>query len=1429
VGGVDNWKSTDGGVNWSIITHWSGTCSGTATALHADHHCYEWNNGNLYVGHDGGISFTNDGGISWAEITNNLAITQVYKIGQSTLTGNMTLIGTQDNGSAASVGNYFTTTRGGDGGECIIDYTDNNYCYNTYVNGKISRSTTGPTGSYSAIAEIDLNGISDSEEGAWITPYFLHKTIANTMFVGYQNVYRCTDIKGSSVSWEAISSGESSTCRVLEQSPANVDIIYAVRSGSIKRTDNANVAAGSVTWVSCTMPDGIVPVDLKAHTSDENIVYAVAGYKIYKSSDKGATWTDISGTLPNLFINCLVLDKNINEGIYIGNQTGVWYKNADMADWSEFSTDLPKVDIRELEIFYDQVGTQNRLKAATYGRGLWESDLFENGVINPINITASAASNVQINLGWELNSSGNSVILAFNTTPDFGTPVDGTSYATSTTIPGGGTVLYNGNNASYNHALLNENTTYYYKLWSYDGSTQYSTGSTANASTFCTIVNVFPYNEGFENGGTLPSCWTQEYLSGSNDWQFTSSGVNNHPASPHSGNYHALLRYVSYANENYQTRLISPPFDLTQITDPQLSFWHHQEMWAGNQDELRVYYKTAENSEWILLEEFVSNTNSWTRHGISLPNPGSTYFIAFEGKVNAGYGVCIDDVMISTPEADFIADNVISCTGNLEVNFTDKSIGPNNSWAWDVNNDGIVDYMIQNPTHTYNSPGIYSVQLTVNNGNASKTTNNMILVMNSEPTLNTACTLNSNSNNGNAFSIGIFRFALESINNVTPNNNGFYQNYSCTNWTELEFNKTYDVTIQTGTANNEGAKVYIDYNDNGDFEASEEIASFPSNTVGTRTLSFTTPSTGVVPDKGLRLRVLSKFSGVPATGCDISSYGQAEDYTVYFAGAQWNGNISNDWFATSNWDDNLIPTSISNPNIPAGCVNYPILNSNATVNNLRIETGASFTINSGVSLSVNGSLTTNGTFIINSDALGNNGSLIVEGTSSGHVIYNRFILPERWFITSAPVKMNSNFDISNGSKIKFNSTYNDYDFAPYVESGNEGWSYATSIPSVLTSGQGYITRLSAGNTNIEFNGELNKSINLNLPGTSATDGWNAIGNPYTSAIKIQGADGFITTNLSSFTPNYAAIYMWNDGAYRVISNSGYTPVIYGGGTLSDPIIQVGQGFLVNVPEGGSTINFLKGTAGHQIHDVATTLKSVDKSWLGLTLELQINGQMRNTIVCFNPEMTTGMDISYDAGLFSNSKFDVYTKLVSSENKDINLAIQCLPDNNYRNLEVPVSIKMSTAGIYMFKASGILLPENVYPILEDRLLNKFTALNGEAESYAVQLNASDKLSERFFLHFADENNITSNTSPGGEEITNLTAKYKSQRITIFGDAGIDAKAVIYDISGRKISDEYKLTNSNQNEIPAKDVTNGVYFVRVSGKSGKQVIKVPVVVQ
>ena len=642
-GGVNIWKSLNGGVSWSIVSHWIGSSWGVpcAASVHADQHCLIGSplNGNLYSGNDGGIYYTANGGTTWTDLSPGLAITQVYKIGQSATSEPIVINGYQDNGTATCTGSAFSTVIGGDGMECIVDYIDTNYRYGELYFGQICRSSGS---GYDQIGGNGFYGIN--EDGDWVTPYILHRTNPNTMFAGYDNVWKCANVKApSGIAWNPISTGETSTCTVLEQSPANLNILYAVRYGQMKRTNHAGAATPA--WNLCTLPYGFTPTGLAADPNDSNTVYATAAYYVYKSNDQGATWTNISGTLPAVPVNCIVFDKNSNGGIYVGTQTGVFYKDATLADWLPFSTGLPVTDVRELEIYYGADYASCRIKAATYGRGLWKSNLIGNGIWNPLTFAAAPVSTSEIDLTWTLNPNHNNVVLAYNTSPVFGNPVDGITYSQGSGIPGGGTVLYNGGATSYNNISLTTNSTYYYKIWSYNGSTQYSLGSTANATTFCTLISAFPWIEGFENGGSIPACWNQEYVSGANNWTFQTGGYFANPPAAHTGTYNAFFFISNFTVP--ETRLESPPVNLSGIPNPVLRFWHTQAYWYPTQDELRVYYRSSPLGAWTLLASYTSDIPVWTQESLQLPNASATYWVAFEGKADYAYGVCVDDVAVT--------------------------------------------------------------------------------------------------------------------------------------------------------------------------------------------------------------------------------------------------------------------------------------------------------------------------------------------------------------------------------------------------------------------------------------------------------------------------------------------------------------------------------------------------------------------------------------------------------------------------------------------------------------------------------------------------------------------------------------------------------------------------------------------------------------
>ncbi len=109
---------------------------------------------------------------------------------------------------------------------------------------------------------------------------------------------------------------------------------------------------------------------------------------------------------------------------------------------------------------------------------------YSSGPDNPTNFTASTVSTSEIDLSWNQNAAGDDVMVAYTSDGTFGTPTDGTTYSVGDAISGGGTVIYNGSGTSYNHTGLTSGTQYYYKAWSVDGSANYSSGVTADATTY---------------------------------------------------------------------------------------------------------------------------------------------------------------------------------------------------------------------------------------------------------------------------------------------------------------------------------------------------------------------------------------------------------------------------------------------------------------------------------------------------------------------------------------------------------------------------------------------------------------------------------------------------------------------------------------------------------------------------------------------------------------------------------------------------------------------------------------------------------------------------------------------------------------------------------------------------------------------------------
>ncbi|NLB25471.1 MAG: T9SS type A sorting domain-containing protein, partial [Bacteroidales bacterium] len=261
----------------------------------------------------------------------------------------------------------------------------------------------------------------------------------------------------------------------------------------------------------------------------------------------------------------------------------------------------------------------------------------------------------------------------------------------------------------------------------------------------------------------------------------------------------------------------------------------------------------------------------------------------------------------------------------------------------------------------------------------------------------------------------------------------------------------------------------------------------------------------------------------------------------------------------------------------------------------------------------------------------------------------------------------------------------------------------------------------------------------------------------------------------------------------------------------------GQGFLINAGGSGGNIQFTKAM---QTHDTGLSLKSASTSWPGVTLLAETGNQSRYTIIAFNENMTTGLDKTYDAGLLASSDFILYSHLVSGD-EGVDFEIQCLPDNMYSELSVPIGIDLPKAGKVTFKAAGVILPNGLYPVLEDRLLKTSAPLKTESDSYTVDFDGSTQGIGRFYLTFTNITSAEAVTQP-----ESFKAWFARGKIVLEGYAEEGTRVSLYDMSGRKLA-VHRLQSINRNEIPAPALSPGIYLLRIEGRKQRHEIKIPVV--
>ena len=377
IAGILTWKSNDGGANFNITSQWTpgNAANQNIGYCHADVDIMEYVGDKIYVGSDGGLFVANNPATVntnyYTDLTQGLSIRQFYKIGISQSNPAIVSGGSQDNGtSVLQTNGSWNDWLGADGMETFVDKDDNNVLYGTSQFGTLYKSLNGGN-SYFGLAE------PDGKSGEWVTPFEQDPNITNTIYVGYDQVYKSTN--GGST-WNAISQVFGGNLNHMKVAPSNSNVIFVARGSSVFKTSDG----GATNWTSLSGFSGDIN-SIAIHPTDANkIAIATTGtQKVYVSDDGGATWNSILLDLPNFSAQALVWEDNGNDGLYLGMNYGVYYTDNTMSVWQPFSVNLPNVIISELEINT----VTDEIYAATYGRGLWKSNTYDTTLsINDITL-----------------------------------------------------------------------------------------------------------------------------------------------------------------------------------------------------------------------------------------------------------------------------------------------------------------------------------------------------------------------------------------------------------------------------------------------------------------------------------------------------------------------------------------------------------------------------------------------------------------------------------------------------------------------------------------------------------------------------------------------------------------------------------------------------------------------------------------------------------------------------------------------------------------------------------------------------------------------------------------------------------------------------------------------------------------------------------
>lgn len=382
-GAVDLFKTTNGGANWTQISHWYGGYG--YPDVHADQHVAIFKPGSsseVIFGNDGGVYRTTNFqnfSPSFTNLNRGYNVTQFYACAIHPSAGtDYFLAGAQDNGSQQFTNAGINSTNevtGGDGAYCFIDQTNPQIQVTAYVYNNYWRSTDGGASFPPRI--------QNDNSGSFINP----ADYDDNLHILYSNrsgasINRILNMDGNpNISpFNAFIGSPSSHLRVSPYATTSTTLFVGTTAGRVYKITNADGASPTLSNITTSnLPAGSVSCIEIGSTEDELLVtYSNYGVNsIWYTDDGGVSWVSKEGDLPDMPVRWALFNPNNRSEVLIATEVGVWRCsniNSPNPSWTPSTSGLANVRTSMLQIR----DSDNEVIAATYGRGVFSNSAFSS-------------------------------------------------------------------------------------------------------------------------------------------------------------------------------------------------------------------------------------------------------------------------------------------------------------------------------------------------------------------------------------------------------------------------------------------------------------------------------------------------------------------------------------------------------------------------------------------------------------------------------------------------------------------------------------------------------------------------------------------------------------------------------------------------------------------------------------------------------------------------------------------------------------------------------------------------------------------------------------------------------------------------------------------------------------------------------------------